>query len=98
MVPLATAAGGWDRVPSDQIAQIHKDEMVLPANLAEGARNTFAAVAGGAERGGPSGGGDTHLHFNALDPKSLLKYFSKPANQAALMRGLSGALRTGRTA
>jgi hypothetical protein len=35
---LASAAGGYADVPEDQIAQIHKREMVLPASLATGLR------------------------------------------------------------
>lgn len=35
---LATAKGGWDEVPEDQIAQLHRKEMVLSAPLAEGIR------------------------------------------------------------
>jgi hypothetical protein len=51
---MASASGGWERVPSDQLAMIHKDEQVLPAGYAEGLRNL---VAGG-------GGGDTHVHLH----------------------------------
>lgn len=36
---LASAAGGWDEIPHDQIAQVHKKEMILSAPLAEGLRN-----------------------------------------------------------
>ena len=50
---MAFAEGGWDRVPSDQVAMIHKNEMVLPANIAEPVRQMAA-------RGG--GGGDVHFH------------------------------------
>lgn len=36
---LASAAGGWDEIPHDQIAQVHKKEMVLSAPLAQGLRD-----------------------------------------------------------
>lgn len=36
---MASASGGWDRVPSDMVAQIHKDEMVMSAPLANKVRN-----------------------------------------------------------
>jgi hypothetical protein len=56
---LSSAAGGWDNVPSDQIAQIHKQEMILPASIASPLRS---AIAGGGFGG--SGGGDTHVHLH----------------------------------
>jgi hypothetical protein len=41
---LASAEGGWDRVPKDgSPAILHKNEMVLPARLAEGVRQMTAA-------------------------------------------------------
>ncbi len=40
---MKSAAGGWDKVPGDQVAQVHKDEMILPAELAEGVRNNIGA-------------------------------------------------------
>jgi hypothetical protein len=42
MVPLASAKGGQDRVPYDgQITELHKDEMVLPAWIANPLRNSI---------------------------------------------------------
>lgn len=41
-LPMASAAGGWD-VPADSVAQIHKNEMVLPAYLADRVRNMTGA-------------------------------------------------------
>jgi hypothetical protein len=61
---LSSAAGGWDQVPSDQVAQLHKNEMVLPASIAGPLRG---AIAGGGFGGsGGSGDGDTHVHIHAL--------------------------------
>lgn len=41
---IATAAGGWDRVPYDgAMAELHKDEMVLPASIAEPLRSMTQA-------------------------------------------------------
>jgi phage-related minor tail protein len=53
---ISSAAGGWDRVPVDDApALLHRNEMVLPANLAERVRGMTE----------PGGGGDTHhYHFN----------------------------------
>ena len=35
---LSSAAGGWDNVPRDQLAMVHKNEMILPSALAERVR------------------------------------------------------------
>ena len=37
---------GTDRVPEDQIAQVHKDEMIIPANLANKIRNRTTTAGG----------------------------------------------------
>ncbi len=87
MAGLASAAGGWDRVPSDQVAQIHKNEMILPAHIAEPVRQM-------AERGG--GGGDTHLHVHTIDAASFNAYLRVPANQRAVTGMLKSAHRNGR--
>jgi len=39
MSVLSSAAGGWGEVPSDQLAMVHKREMVLPARIAETVRS-----------------------------------------------------------
>ncbi len=84
MVPAA--AGGWD-VPADSLAYLHKQEMVLPASLAEGVRGL---VAGG---GKDAGGGDTHVHFNfggSMD-RSWFKN-----NRAHIMEAIKSGVRDGR--
>lgn len=43
---IASAAGGWGTVPSDQIAQLHKNEMVLPASIADKLRRATSGAAG----------------------------------------------------
>lgn len=48
---FAAAAGGWD-VPADSMALLHKNEMVLPASLADNVRN----MTGGA-------GANIKIHF-----------------------------------
>ncbi len=45
---VASAAGGWDRVPADgMMAELHKDEMVLPAGLAGNLRDSLGQGGGG---------------------------------------------------
>jgi len=88
---IASASGGWDRVPSDQVAQIHKDEMVLPAHLAQGVRDM--TTNGGS--GGASGGGLT-LNVSAMDAKSFHNYLR--SNQTALAKVMGEMSRNGRKA
>lgn len=63
---ISSAAGGWERVPYDDApALLHRNEMVLPAHLAENVRNMTG-------NGGGKGGGDTHhWNINATDAKSV---------------------------
>lgn len=42
---MSSAAGGWDEVPSDQMAMIHKKEMILSPGLAERVRSLSDPVA-----------------------------------------------------
>jgi hypothetical protein len=70
---IASAAGGWDNVPADQIAQIHKNEMILPAHIADFVRQ---GAAGMQPHGAPAAGNagiTQHLHFSAVDGKSLTR-------------------------
>ena len=77
---MAFAEGGWDRVPSDQVAMIHKNEMVLPAHIAEPVRQMAA-------RGG--GGGDVHFHGTSAGGFFI-------AHQSELIAALRSANRNGR--
>lgn len=52
---IASAAGGYYQVPDDMFANIHKNEMVLPAWAAQGVRNMISAPAQGAASGGGGG-------------------------------------------
>jgi hypothetical protein len=53
---MPSAAGGWERVPSDTLAMVHKDEQILPASYAEGLRGLVA--------GGGKGGGGKAFHYH----------------------------------
>ena len=89
--PMASAAGGWDRVPADQIAQIHKDEMVLPAHIADFVRSGAAA-----SQGVSSGGSSqpvVHQHswnISAIDSRSMEQWLRRGGG-AAIARYASGA-------
>ena len=43
---IASAAGGWV-VPSDQLAMVHQNEMILPANISQGLQSMISANGGG---------------------------------------------------
>lgn len=65
---IVSAAGGYD-IPAgvNPIAQLHAQEMVLPASLANSIRNMTGAGAGGL------GGGEVHIHgplVQAIDAQS----------------------------
>lgn len=66
---MASAAGGWGQIPSDQIAQVHKDEMILPADIAGPVRDMAAR--------GSGSGGDIHLHVSAIDAQSFAEALSQ---------------------
>ena len=57
---IAHAEGGWWQVPGDRITNIHKDEMVLPAEHAAGLRQMITG-------GGGGGGGIVHIHGSPDD-------------------------------
>ena len=67
---VASAEGGWDRVPYDGAqAILHKEEMVLPGPLAEGIRQMV-------EGGGQRNGGVT---VYAWDRRDVQRYFGDSA-------------------
>jgi len=81
---MAFAEGGWDRVPSDQVAMIHKNEMVLPASIAEPVRQMAAA----------GGGGGHPVIIQAMDAPSVLALFRR--HQGSLVSVMGEAMRNGR--
>jgi len=66
---IASAEGGWWQVPGDQMAQLHKNEMVLPSTEAQGVRTLIANAQRGMKPTG-GGGGDTFV-VHATDAKSF---------------------------
>lgn len=69
---VASAEGGWWQIPGDQIAQVHANEMVLPAQEAQGIRDVVnnANSSGRHMSPGKGGGGDTFV-IHAADAKSF---------------------------
>lgn len=77
---VASAAGGWDMVDRDQLAMVHKREMILPADLADRVR--------GITEPGIDGGGAISLTINAIDAKSVRRLFNEngPAMAGAMRK------------
>ena len=65
---VASADIGMWSVPGDQLAMIHKNELIMPAGPAAALRQMLTNASGGpggsSGGNGPSGGGDVHVHFN----------------------------------
>lgn len=81
----ASAEGGWERVPADGVlTQLHMNEMVLPARVAEPVRRM-------ARNGGGSGAGTIHIHAN--DARSFTEFLRR--NPQALATGIRNAVRRG---
>ena len=73
---IASASGGYD-IPAgvNPITQLHQNEMVLPADLANKVRNVT-------DNGGQSGG-DTHIHITAIDTQSGMQFIKDNAASVA---------------
>lgn len=88
---LASAAGGWERVPFDgAMTELHRDEQVLPAHYAEGLRKLVSNQGKG---GVSSNGGGDHLHFHMTDAtgvKDLMRRHGRDIAAGARMLGKRG--------
>ncbi|MCL1908964.1 MAG: hypothetical protein FWG12_06310 [Holophagaceae bacterium] len=73
MGKLNSAAGGWGQVPSDQLAMVHKNEMILPAKYAEPLREQL--------EGGDMGGSPIVINLSAMDAKSSYGWMKDNAGQ-----------------
>jgi hypothetical protein len=78
--PMASARGGWERVPFDgAMTELHKDEMVLPAHIANPMRQM-------AMQGGQGGGGNSY-HFHSFDSNGIYDHARRrPAEFAKAMK------------
>ena len=83
---VASAEGGWERVPADgMMTQLHKDEMVLPAHIANPMRKMVS--------GGGNGGNGMNVHIHTTDSRDLTSYLKR--NPGALRAALAHASRNG---
>jgi hypothetical protein len=84
--PLASASGGFD-IPAglNPMTQLHAEEMVLPAAIANPLRDSLAD--------GGMGGGQTSVTIHAMDSSSFEQFLK--ANPAAFAAGMKAATRRG---
>jgi hypothetical protein len=84
---IASAAGGW-MVPSDQLAMVHQNEMILPANISKGLQNMISANDG-------AGSGAVVINVSAIDSQDVKRFFQ--SNGSLLVNALNKAMRNGST-
>lgn len=82
---IASAAGGWV-VPSDQLALVHQNEMILPATLSQGLQGMIGANGGG-------GGSPVVINVSAIDSQDVKRFFQ--SNGSLLVAAVNKAMRNG---
>jgi hypothetical protein len=84
---IASAAGGWV-VPSDQLAMVHQNEMILPANISQSLQNIISANGGAG-----SGTSPVVINVSAIDSQDVKRFFH--SNGGLLVNALNKAMRNG---
>src|SRR5437868_1020164 len=84
---IASAAGGW-MVPSDQLAMVHQNEMILPANISQGLQNMISGNGG-------AGAGAVVVNVSAIDSQDVKRFFQ--SNGSLLVNAVNKAMRNGST-
>lgn len=88
---LTSAAGGWGEVPQDQIALVHKREMILPASIADTVRAMSSMMAAPSFAGlGGYGIPADKLTFTRAALSGGLSFGEAGAATAAAARGRGG--------
>jgi hypothetical protein len=82
---IASAAGGWV-VPSDQLAMVHQNEMILPANISQSLQNMISANGG-------TGAGEFVVNVSAIDSQDVKRFFQ--SNGSLLVNAVNKAMRNG---
>lgn len=82
---LVSARGGMGDVPYDgMLAQLHKNEMVLPASIASPLRSQLSRGGDGGVFGDHAKAGDTHIHnwnIQAMDAQSFGRFLKANGDQ-----------------
>ena len=92
---VASADIGMWQVPSDQLALVHHNELIMPAGPAGALRDMLT----NAPNGGGAGGGSvaihptTHFHVNAMDGPSVASWMR--SNGPGMAKALDQAVRHG---
>jgi len=92
---VPSAQGGWavpSLGPGGVLAQLHSNEMVLPANISQGLQNLIAAPSGANASGG---GAPVVVNFgvSAMDSQDVARFFR--SNGGALVAAINNAMRNG---
>jgi hypothetical protein len=82
---IASAAGGWV-VPSDQLAMVHQNEMILPAGISQGLQSMISANGG-------SSAGPVVINISAIDGQDVKRFFH--SNGSLLVTAINKAMRNG---
>ncbi len=84
--------GAW-QIDQDQVAMVHRNEMVMPAAEAGAFRSMLSSAANGG--GANAASGDTHVHLNvsALDSGSVKNWLSNNSRQ--IMNAMNQAVKNG---
>jgi len=84
---IASAAGGWV-VPSDQLAMVHQNEMILPANISRGLQGMISANGGTG-----AGASPMVINVSAIDSQDVRRFFQ--SNGSLLVAAVNKAMRNG---
>jgi hypothetical protein len=82
---IASAAGGWV-VPSDQLAMVHQNEMILPANISQSLQGMISSNGG-------AGSAPVVINVSAIDSQDVKRFFH--SNGSLLVAAVNKAMRNG---
>lgn len=85
---LASAAGGWDNIPHDQLAAVHKNEMILPSKFSDGLRNMIGSFQSGNNSNGAGGANTKGFSLNVSNADSD-NFLVRKDDVAGLMQQLN---------
>jgi hypothetical protein len=91
---VPSAEGGWavpSLGPDGVLAQLHSNEMVLPASISQGLQSMIAAPVGA--NGGGALGGPLIVNVSAIDSQDVKRFFQN--NSGQLVAALNKAMRNG---